>query len=210
MAEREVELCFFCEVTDNSGYDQALATEQHTQFEFRPPPTEDGKRRGRVRVRKTVKNGQTAYTQTIKTPVNPDSKLGEVEETVDITESFFNTWVTAFASPGQVKDRYIFMSEKATLKINGNAVELAKVKYEVDRFYNQAGKKSQWVKIDIEIQDLIEYLKQNYEDVKNVKFDLDLSNLPLGIKRMVSAVTDDPEERAGIENFFKTFSVMPG
>ena len=204
---KEIELAFFCEVTEPAGYAEAIAVEDHLQYEYRPPADENGNRRGRVRIRMTKKNGIVSYTQTIKTPIDKDSKLGDHEETIEISESFFETWRKAFCSSGQKKIRYVYLAEQVVLKVDQNSITMPKVKFQVDRFYNAEGKMSQWVKVDIEIQDIVDYLKDGEADIKNAKFDIDFSNLPLGIKRVVSMVTEDPDERAGIDNFFRVFSV---
>lgn len=206
----EIELCYFCEIRDHSGLEKALSTEQHEQYEYRLPPTEDGQRRGRMRVRKTTKNGEVSYVQTIKTPANPESKLGDMEQDVDITEAFFNTWKSTFLCSGQHKIRYNFSANDVTLKVNGNAIKLPKIDLEVDIFLNQAGKRSKWGKIDVEVQDILKLLKESYTDITHAKFEIDFSDvLPLDIGQVVSAVTEDAEERAAIDNFFKLFEIKP-
>lgn len=209
MAEKEIELCFFAEVTKKEGYDQAQAVEQHDQYEFRLPPGQEGQRRGRVRVRKTVKNGEVRYQETIKTPIDPTSTLGDSEETIDITEAYYNTWLKTFATKGQRKTRYTYLANSVKMTVNGNQIELPKLVFEVDRFYNTQGQKSQWVKIDVEVQDIIAVLKANHEDIKHAQFAIDFGCLPLGITKFIDAATKDANERAGIENFFDVFSVTP-
>ena len=205
-SESEVELCFYAEIRDPSGLEKANAVEQHEQYQYQLPPDEAGGRRGRIRIRRTDKNNETSFTETIKTPHSPDSLLGDEENTVDITESFFKTWRHTYRADGFKKIRHTYAVTEVEMEYQGNTIKLPPLKFEVDIFVAPDGHKSKWAKIDIEVQDVIKMLKESYETVDAAQFHIKFSCLPLDIGQVVSAVTTNAEERAAIENFYKVYS----
>ena len=207
---KETELCYFCEVGDKTGFDQAQAVEQHVQYEYRLPLSDEGARRGRVRVRKTTKSGEDFFTETLKTPIDPTQSLGDIEDTVAITEAYFENWKKTFLVDGQAKTRYTFIGKETKLTVDDQEVILPSLKFEVDVFLNPQGGRSQFAKVDIELQDIIAYIKDQHKDIKTVKIKIDFSSLPLKIGRVIDAATQDTEERAAISNFFKVFSLPQG
>lgn len=206
-SETEIELCYFCEVRDPSGYDKASATETHEQYQYTLPLTKEGLRRGKIRVRKTVKNGETVYEEVIKKPMNGESSLGDTEFPTTITEAYFKAWRHVFQAEGQSKIRYTFSSNSVKIKFRGEEVVAPPIKFEVDVFVDGRGRKSKWAKVDIEVQELVELLSKQYENVNAAEFHIDFSSLPLDIGQVVSAATKDTEERAAIDNFFKMYSI---
>lgn len=207
---KETELCYFCEIKDKSGFEQAQAVEQHVQYEYRLPIGEDNLRRGRVRVRKTTKNGEDSFAETLKTPIDPAQSVGDIEDTVEITEAYYENWIKTFLVRGQAKTRYTFIGKETKLIIDEQDVILPSLKFEVDILMNEQGQRSTFAKIDIELQDIVAYLKEHHKEIKTAKVKIDFSSLPLGIGRVIDASTQDEEERAAISNFFKVFSIPPG
>ncbi len=205
--ENEIELCYMVEIGDPDGFGKASATEMHDQYEYKLPPDEKGQRRGKIRIRKTVQNNEARYEETIKTPINPGSLLGDREKTVAIDEGYFNAWRHVYRANGQKKVRYTFVTMDASMVYNGEKVALPVVKFEVDIFIAPNGRRSKWAKIDIEVQDIVKLLKEKYPDVDAARFEIDFSCLPLKTGQVVSMATKDSEERAAIENFFKMFSI---
>lgn len=202
----EKELCFYCEIKNPQGLGEAQAVETHEQYEYRLPPLEDGTKRGRVRVRKTDKNGEVSYTETIKLPID-QTGLGDVEAHAEITEQYFKAWKILYKPKGHHKVRYTFISNKVNLKLNGELLTIPSVKLEFDIFINSQGKRSKWAKVDIEVQEIIKHLKESYPEFDTAKFEIDFSSFPMEIGRVVSAVTEDEEEKAAIEHFYKTYAI---
>lgn len=203
----EIELCFMVEVRRPEGYAEASAIEIHDQSDYKLPPGEGGLRRGKLRVRKTTKNNEVSYVETIKTPLDPTSLLGDHEENNDITESFFHTWRAAYQVPSQTKIRHTFASDSAVMNYQGTEVKLPPIHFEFDVFVDAQGHKSKWAKVDIEVQDVIKMLKESYDDVDAAKFEIKFDSLPLDIGQVVSMVTKNADERAAIDNFFKRYSI---
>ena len=206
MATKEIELAYLCRVTQPKGYEQANASEIHEQWEFRLPPGENGERRGRVRVRKTTQNGETTYTETIKPPISENGH-GDHEVTIAISEEYFETWKHVFGVTGQAKIRYSYLSKDLQVQVEGQALKLPPVTFEVDVFLNAAGQRSQFVKVDIELQAVISHLEQHYPSVKASQFKIDFSNLPLGITDVIDMGSDEAKDREAISHFFDTFKL---
>ncbi len=205
--EHEIELCYYAEIRKPEGLEQATAVEIHEQYEYRLPPDTDGNRRGRIRVRKTTINNESSYLETIKTPKDPTSLLGDKEDSAPISEPYFNAWRHTFRADGQKKIRHDFICTDVSMKYQGNEVKLPPVKFEVDIFIAADGRKSKWAKIDIEVQDIIKILKEQYGDVDMAKFEVNFDSLPLDIGQVVSAVTKNSEERAAIDNFYAFYGI---
>ena len=202
----ETELCFYGEVTNPAGFQQAIASEIQEQFEYRLPEDENGKRRGRQRVRKTTKDVQVAYTQTLKTPVEDGLVInGEIEDEIEITEDFYTTWRKTFVCTGVAKQRFVFLTQKVVLNFQGKTVELPEAKFEIDCFLNPEGRRSKFCKIDIEIQHLEDYLREYHPEIKDFRTLVKFDALPIGLKDVFPAVTEDPEEREMIKGFWKAF-----
>lgn len=207
MSTNEIELAFLAKVTKPEGYEQAETMEMHDQCEYRLPDTEDGKRRGKLRIRKTTKDSNTHYEEVLKCPHDPDSTIGDEEVPSDITEAYFNTWQKVFQAPMIRKIRYIFLAKNTKVIYNNESIEVPLVKFEVDRFLSAGGSKSVWAKIDIEVQDIVEVIKQRFKDVTAAQIKIDFDSLGLGITDTISMATEDPTEREAIKTFFKTFEI---
>lgn len=207
MPEKEIELCFYAEVKNPAGLEKANAVEQHEQYEYRLPPDEAGERRGRIRVRRTDKNGETTFVETIKVPHDPAKLIGDDENNVDITEPYFKAWRHVYRASGHKKIRHTFAVTNVEMEYQGNTVKLPPLTFEVDIFIAPDGHRSKWAKIDIEVQDVVKMLKECYETVDAAQFHINFSCLPLDIGQVVSAVTTNVEERAAIENFYKVYSI---
>lgn len=203
----EIELCYFCEITNRDGLDQAASIEHHEQWEFRAPQVEGGRQMGRERVRKTTNNDQVKYDLTTKAPHSSENSIGDHEEKIEITEEFFKNWKRAFGVTGQYKTRYTFISNEAWVKYNYLEIRIKDLVFEVDIFTNKDGKRSIFAKVDVEIQDVIQYIKQKFPEVDAAKFVIDFSKLPLGIGKIIPAKSKDPAEQALVKEFFEFFAV---
>jgi hypothetical protein len=62
------------------------------------------------------------------------------------------------------------------------------------------------VKIDIEIDHLLDYLEDQHPDLGKFGLSVKLSSLPLGLEDAISAVTEDETERSAINKFWDTFA----
>lgn len=203
--ERETELCFYGKVADPSGYDQAIAVEEHEQWERK---LDNG---SKIRVRKTTKENASAYEQTIKSHVKNDAGLvaAHIEHTVDITEAHFEAWRKTVAENGCKKIRYTFLTKACKGVYKGQEIVIPEHQFEVDVMLTADGQRSAWVKIDVEIDKLLDYLEEHYPGIGKIKLSVGLSDLPLKLEKSFEATTTDPEERKIIETFWNQYRLDP-
>lgn len=133
----EQELVYYARLESLDTLKAASGSEEQEQWEIRIPKTEKNLSSGRMRVRKTTKDGNTEYVITTKIKREDGH---EMETSVPSTEDAF-TQFKLLSDAGMKKTRYFF------------PVEGRKEQFEVDVFPLADGKTSNWVKIDFEIID---------------------------------------------------------
>lgn len=206
MGQRETELCFFANVENKAGLLEAVSIEIHDQWEYKLPVGEDGKAKGRVRVRRTEKNDVVSYAETLKVPFfNEGVQQGDTEYTTEISEEYYMAWVSTFGSVGTKKIRYTFITKNVELTTGGDVVKLPELLFEVDILVDPQGKQSKWCKIDVELDKALAVLTEQHPDVRSYDLTVKLSELPFKPTDVVSALTTDESERAGIQAFWKRF-----
>lgn len=152
----EKEYVFYAKLTDSSILENAAHVEDQEQWSLKIPKTDGNCCEGTIRIRKTVDNGKVTYVQTTKTPMRtverskeqsdtsvPDASQNLLEIGIEVTEDAFKQF-KLLADQGMVKTRYIFPILGTDLK------------FEVDVFHLANGEKSQWVKIDLEVDKPLE------------------------------------------------------
>lgn len=202
---KEIEVCYIVEIKNSDALDKAVSIEEHEQYEH-ISLTAEGEKRGKSRVRKTTKNDAVEYTMTLKTQSSEDDR-NLVEETVTISQAYYDAWKKVYATSGQNKTRYTFVVDETTLNVNGNEVVLPKLKYEFDVLRDKNGKRGVYAKLDIEVQSAIEYVKQNFPDLKLVKFNFDFSNVPVEIGEIYDVSSEDEAVQSKVKQYFEYFSI---
>ena len=208
---QETELTFYAKIGDSEGFSQAVSEEiqcQHAYFINHG----EGKGKTQLRVRSTTKNGVVLYEETVKLPIfNHDVQtFGNREFTNKIEEDYFKAWIAGVRVGGVNKIRYVFLSKEVELDAgDGEIIKLPEVKYEVDVFLDKDGNKSKWCKIDIEIDHILEVLKEQHKDVGKFDATVKLSALPFKPENAFSAKTENEEEKKAIEHFWEVFTIPP-
>lgn len=212
MTMRETELTFYAKIGNFQGLEQAVSSEVQAQFSY-TLPAKEGMPESRVRVRSTAKDGVIQYEETIKSPIeNKETKtFGCDEHTTIINEEYFEAWKKTYPCSGVDKIRYVFLSKEVELDVgDGKIVKLPEIKYEVDVFLNRQGQRSAWCKIDIEIDKLLDTLKEQHAEVKQFDTVVKLSSLPFNPQHAFSGKSEKEEERQAVDHFWDTFSYQPG
>lgn len=203
---KETELCFYALVGDSSGFDQAVSQEIHEQYEH-VIVSPDGLK-NKQRIRATTRDGVVIYDETIKLYSKDENILLNAHEpTVPITAEYFEAWKKLFPAKGVNKIRYVFISKEVELEAEGQVVKLPEVKYEVDIFLNANGQRSRWCKIDIEIDGILAFLKEQHPDIKQFDTTVKLSSLPIKPEHAFSGVTEDEEQKKAIASFWEAFAI---
>ena len=193
--EKEQEVVFYCKLGNPQGLAQAFDHEWQEQAQIKAPS-------GRIRIRKTVKDGaQPMFELTTKHMVNHHGVIEMDETTVPIIEEVYDRFMSVCDEKWN-KTRYRFKMER--IYVSGehgeNMVEAKDMFYEVDVFTKQDGTTSQWVKIDVEIQNLIPQLKAAGFKDSDVKLKIRLSKLPIEPKDIVFDNRDGDRDRAALIN----------
>lgn len=205
IGKREDELVFYAKINNFDGLAKAQSKEAHEQWQITSP-------RGKMRVRKTTKDGLAPqYSQAIKAKDNP---LGGSEKEDDTTEEIFEAF-KAIAVNGMIKDRYVFLAGKVSLKTEAGKQLIAEhgVKYEVDVFPKADGSGYHEIcKIDVELNSLMEAIKKVNPDVKSAKFKFNISELPFQPSDLVTGNHGcTPEQKAMIDKWYQEiFLATPG
>ena len=173
----ETEVVIFAKIGNMDGLQQANSQEHQLQL-----TTSLGKQ-NTCRVRRTSKDDAVEYTYTFKLKNATEGAVVPLqhEYNVAVTEDFFIGFKQV-AEYAQDKIRYIFQSEKITLKYSENdedkVIDVPDMIYEVDVFKKADGTFSEWCKIDIEIDKMMQYIDHNYPDIRDIKMSLKISHLP--------------------------------
>lgn len=208
--QAETELCFYARIGDAEALENAIDIEHHEQWEYKVIVEDDDDNeeyRGKVRIRRTERDNQVKFEETIKLPVESEAVTqGNHEYTVSITEEYFNAWKKLFGDKGYKKTRYVFLSKEVMLDHHEEEIKLPDIKYEVDVFFDQEGQRAKWCKIDIEIDDILAYLKEHHPEIEKFDTTVWLSKLPFKPEDAFSAVTDDEEQKEAIKAFWERFA----
>lgn len=175
--QAENEITIFAKIGNIEGLKSATRHEDQIQIEARLGAE------NHCRVRRTDKNGEVGYMYTFK--LRNDSSGAPVaskhEFNLAVDEDFFNGFKQA-ADKEQNKTRYIFECEKITLAYKENdedkVLDIPNVIYEVDVFKKADGSIAEWCKIDIEIDQIMQYLEHNHPELKDIKMTVKITHLP--------------------------------
>ena len=197
---KEKEIVIVGKIGDLNGLkeaDKVLIQEQLEFFRF-----ETG---SRIRVRKEVSQEGTSF----KVCVKSKSKIGDGTKTTNeteepVTSSFFENFRN-FAETLQIKKRYIFRGDRTILSCQNKEFQLPPITYEVDVFETHDGKISEWCKIDIEIQDVLETIKNvTGVDEDLVEFTIKTTHLPFKPQMTFLVGACTPEQTKALDELYNT------
>lgn len=210
----ETEVVVYARIGNPDGLKQAVREEKHVQLEA------EFTNGTRARVRK-VESGQGVqyfFTFKLKDRKDQDEQVIEssVEHTTEVDEAFFLGFhKVAFREVK--KTRYVFNSQSVTLTStkpgdeNPTKISLPAVEFEVDLFDGQPTEGAIsggeiWCKIDVEVDNILAYLKVNRPELTDVKLHLGISNLPFSPQNIIQATTENAQEREQIKELWTFFA----
>lgn len=202
----ETEIVIYSKVGEPARLEECKSKEHHIQLEAK---FENGTR---SRVRKVTKDGKTEFLFTFKVPTKPDERTGldsNIEHTVEVDEDFFNGFAPV-ASRRLVKTRYNFASENVTLKLgtgdDARDIVIPNIEYEVDIYTKSDGSVSEWCKIDVEVDNILNYIDSNHKEVGDISLQLKVSHLPFAPSNSILSFNATDENRIKIDAIWKEFS----
>lgn len=211
----ETEVVLYARIGNPDGLKQAVREEKHVQLET------EFTNGTRARVRK-VESGQGVqyfFTFKLKDRQDQDDQVIESsrERTTEVDEGFFQDFYKV-AYREVKKTRYVFNSNSVTLTLKKSAddteaekIALPAVEFEVDLFDGQptdgaiSGGQI-WCKIDVEVDNILAYLKVNRPELKDVNLHLGVSNLPFSPQSIIQATTENAQEREQITELWTFFA----
>lgn len=201
---RETELTVYARLDDLSELDGVeAAIEDHIQLESTLTTG------ARIRVRRitpvTGEGGQgERFEITTKEKLEDEGGVPSSDETTEDTDRGFYEHFSRIAQRGVVKRRYSIIGNKPKISGVSEDIVLPPVKYEVDVFtIPKAKEKSNWIKLDIELQDIIKVLTENGIGLEGVKQKFDLSVLAFTLNDMFSPQSATPEQKALLDKLWK-------
>lgn len=202
MANTEREVTIYARIGNTNGLDEADATEQHEQWEMSLP----GEVKRRIRIRETIKEGNSVYEETMKIDLPVEAAIHSVEEVeTPITQDYFQAWKKHFGERGVLKTRYTFNAKDATVTIGGEEISIPGVKFEVDVFRKADGQRSRWCKIDVEIDKILDFLKGRGIDFSDVATKIKVSHLPFAPENAFVHGDGNEEHQTAVDAFWKAF-----
>lgn len=200
--KKEIEIVFYAEIGDFTGFSKAHSFEEHDQLTARLP---DG---SSIRIRKTLKSDATTPTYTLTTKVKQAEGgslvASSTEYNADVNEEAFKAF-EAIAEQRIVKTRYYFLNQSITLAMNDtiDRLGLDNVGFEVDVF-KLNGKVSNWVKIDVEIDPILDHLNKHCAEIKNFRFRVKTKNLAFQPGKIIFPKIATDEQKAFLDQLWAT------
>lgn len=209
---KEIELVMYAKIANLDGLQQAAEKIHQREIigNFIVPGMDKPQR---WRIRET---DDKSYEFTVKKRVENTNGLNEfIEENVSVTSDLWNVMKTC-ASKAHNKYRYVFIAENVVLNYRHKDFEdkrqavIPKLKYEVDVYLPPNGSEPKWCKIDIELQDALEFLKENYPEIDKAKVSVAVSDLPFRPVNVILSNDPDPAKQQILGQVWETqFNLRP-
>lgn len=200
----ETEIVVYARIGDFDGLQKATRVELHEQMET------SFKNDVRCRVRSTsVKSEDDAiqYTFTFKIPTATEDGFEANEEVTTTIDNDFFEGFRRVAEHRLVKTRYEFGSDKIELiygqEDDKHIIEIPDIKYEIDVYTNPQGEVCEWCKIDIEVDNIINYLAQHHPELENIKLNVKISHLPFEPLEAILSSSMNEEQKAFVDTLWK-------
>lgn len=198
-AHREDEIVFYAKMSNPDGLKLASAKEHHDQWEVKT-------QKGKVRVRKTVKDGlEPTYTMTFKKKSKNAGIDGSVEQTNAIDEMTFINF-SQIANNGMIKDRYKFPVTSVQIKTSAGVedIEVQDTFYEVDVFFNPDDTYNLYVKIDLEVNPILDALKVKKPDLGEFNLNVKMLDLPFKPVDVIINTNMSDEQKQKVDHLYET------
>lgn len=183
--ETERESTIYARITNPAGLWQAAEVLHQEQAQIKAP-------NGNIRVRMERKEGSSAweYTLTTKHFTPTANGVKDAEEDTKVIDAKTYQMFKSVCKEYMRKTRFVFMVEKLVIEKPGlrAEIELKDIKYEVDVFYTESGEPSEYIKIDIELQNIKPQLDAAGIELKDLNLTARIGKLPFG---PVAAFIDD-------------------
>lgn len=195
---REDEIVFYAKMSNPDGLKLASFKEKHEQWEIKT-------QKGKVRVRKTSKDGlEPTYEMTFKKKSKNAGIDGAIEQTNAIDEATFENF-HQIANTGMIKDRYKFPVTSVQIKTASGVhdIEISDCFYEVDVFFNPDDTYNLYVKIDLEVNPILDILKEKMPDLGEFNLNVKIMDLPFKPVDIIINTNITDENKAQVDKLYE-------
>lgn len=197
----ETEIAFYAKIGNFDGLDQAERKEHQIQM-----GSLFQKEGCKSRVRSVLvlgeENDKPNYYFTIKSKRENENADVSLEHTTEVNEEFFVGFKDV-ADNYMDKIRYIFRSSGVQLQTEDQEpTELPEVLYEVDVYKKPDGEFSQWCKIDVELNDIINHLKEHHSNLNELNLTIRLKHLPFEPQDIIIGSGNDEETKSFVKKLW--------
>lgn len=200
----ETEITFYAKIGNPEGLKQADSIEDHEQLEVR---LSNG---NKLRVRKVTKKDSNIPEYVFTAKIKEQEDTGEPETIHEVMEYSINVNEAFLLMFSEImeqrieKRRFFFKNRSIVLTVGGigTPIHLDNVCFEVDSFKTN-GRVPEYVKIDLEVDQILKYLDEHYPDLNIVNLNVKLGNLPFNPINIIYPPVASDEEKAIVEDLWK-------
>lgn len=203
VVKKETEYVIYAKIGNAEGLKSAISTEHHLQIEAML------KSGAKTRVRATTKDNITSYEYTLKLKHKENEEGNEFnnEYNIQVDQTFLLAYQKA-ADKYVDKNRYKFKSEQVRMKAiiddKPMEIDIPNIEYEVDVYKRKDGTFSQWCKIDIEVDNILNFIKANYPYIKDIRLNVKISHLPFEPTEAILVANATEEQHKFLSNLWDT------
>lgn len=200
----ETEVVVYARIGNMEGLNEAVRKERQDQLEGQ------FKTGVNSRVRHNIEKDEYIFTFKVKTKDHEGLEANREYNAV-VDKDFYEGFKSA-ASRYLKKTRYYFSSEKVSLTMKrGNEtiiVEIPNIEYEVDVYEKTDGEISEYCKIDVEADNIINFLNMHYPDIQGFKLFIKVSHLPFEPKECIHEFESDESLKKQVDLIWSQF-ILP-
>lgn len=199
---QEKEIAIYCKLKNKDGLKEAASTERHYQY---MGSFTDG---DKCRIRETITSkGDKSFLFTVKTKAEESDQFdSNIETSITVDEHFADVFKNS-AKLHVHKNRYVFHGDAVKLSFKENdqvrEIKLPDIKYEVDVFETKDRSESEWVKIDIELTTVLDFISKNHPDLDKINLTVKISHLPIEPTDAIIDFTATEENKAFIDKLWQ-------
>lgn len=197
----ETEIVVYARIGSMEGLEQCVRKERQDQLEAQ------FKNSLNCRVRHYVDDDKYVFTFKVKTK-NQEGLEANNEYNATVDKDFYEGFKSA-ASRYLKKTRYYFSSEKVVLTMQRNdekvIVEIPNIEYEVDVYEKEDGQPSEYCKIDIEADNIINFITTRYPDIEGFKLFVKVSHLPFQPQECIHEFKNNPDLKKQVDLIWDQF-----
>jgi hypothetical protein len=206
--QKETELTLYAKVDNFEYFDRVKTYREIIQLQASLGSYQSCRCRKEMYYQNGVAISETPkYSFTVKANGKKSRNLSiKTEYNFTVDEDFYQYFLET-ANTRQIKKRYTFKVSDYDFKIISNGEEkdivVPYLNFEIDIFEKLNGYRSNWVKIDIELDKAFSYIREHYDNVDDIVMSVKLSLLPMSLKQGFIEKEATLEQKKCLEDLWK-------